>query len=351
MRETTAASVETAARLAAYGRALEAFAVGDALGMAGEFMTREDIVAGLAGRGGLVEGFVEPALSHNHGNLGRASITDDTEQNLWLLEAYSREGRVSAEISARALLSWVRETGAVEKKYIGPSSLAALRRIEDGVDPRSAGLGGRTCGAIMRTPAAALFAMARGQSLEDCVVESCLPTHNSSTALEAAMAYAFALRAAFLSPSREAGRKDVDAILAEACAGAHAGIARAPYAMCAPSIEARLFQLRRTMERIGSPGELLDFLYGVLGTGLESADVGAAVFGIFMYAKDDVWLALRMGASVGGDTDTIAALSGALCAAYAGGHNIPSPILEEALRVNNLDLMGVCRDLDSPRAG
>jgi len=64
-----------------------------------------------------------------------------------------------------------------------------------------------------------------------------------------------------------------------------------------------------------------------------------------------VWLALRMGASVGGDTDTIAALSGALCAAYAGGHNIPGPILEEALRVNNLDLMGVCRDLDSPRAG
>ncbi len=67
----------------------------------------------------------------------------------------------------------------------------------------------------------------------------------------------------------------------------------------------------------------------------------AAVFALFNFAKEDVWLAIQMGASVGGDTDTIAALAGALCAAYAGSHNIPSAVLEDVVSRNSLDLPAV----------
>ena len=43
-----------------------------------------------------------------------------------------------------------------------------------------------------------------------------------------------------------------------------------------------------------------------------------------------------MGASIGGDTDTIAALSGMLSTPYNRGHDIPEDIIEYVLKVNSL---------------
>ena len=47
------------------------------------------------------------------------------------------------------------------------------------------------------------------------------------------------------------------------------------------------------------------------------------------------------GASMGGDTDTIAALADALSTAFVGSHNIPGDILETIKHVNHLDLAGL----------
>ena len=110
---------------------LEAFSAGDALGMPTEFMTRSSI----KGRFGLVDSFIAPSESQNHPNLRRAEITDDTEQNICLMSAYARRGRINTTETATTLLTWVRESGAVEKNYIGPSSLEALKAIEKGCDP------------------------------------------------------------------------------------------------------------------------------------------------------------------------------------------------------------------------
>ena len=44
---------------------------------------------------------------------------------------------------------------------------------------------------------------------------------------------------------------------------------------------------------------------------------------------------------MGGDTDTIAALAGALSTAFVGSHNIPGDILETIKHVNHLDLAGL----------
>ena len=79
-------------------------------------------------------------------------------------------------------------------------------------------------------------------------------------------------------------------------------------------------------------------LYYVYGTGLASIDVFAAAMSIFLMKKEDVFGAICLAASLGGDTDTIGALVGALCAAYAGGHNIPESVLAPVLERNQLDL-------------
>ncbi len=336
---------------------LTAYSVGDAMGMPTEFMTREEINSSF----GLVDRLLEPGESKNHPNIPHASVTDDTEQVCALLDEYAERGRVDARDTAQRLLRWMKESGAIEKKYIGPSSKAALEAIERGEPPKNAGLGGTTCGGVMRSPAAVLFAAARLKPLAECVHACLLPTHNTQLALEPAMGYAYALQAAMRGESFET-------ILSAVETGAAEGARLAPYPQCGPSVAARVrnFIARPFMaphlQAQAAPfpgagpgaaamnaeniGAVLDFLYNVYGTTLASADVAAAALCIFLAARDDVWLAIRMGASIGGDTDTIAALAGALSAAYAMAStqrgaglplNIPDAIVREVLEKNNLD--------------
>lgn len=313
---------------------LEAFACGDALGAPTEFMTRQQIRE----QWGRVSGLIDPAQSQNHANLPYASVTDDTEQNVYLLEAYAAGGSVDVYETAQRLLDWAKTTGAEEKRYIGPSSLAALRAIREGGDPYRAGLGGTTCGGIMRTPCAVLFRPRQTEDeLEGNILRCLIPTHYTSTAMEAAGAYGFALRRALAG----AGMAE---ILSAAYDGAARLAAKAPWQTCAPSCAARIAVWERRAAGL-EEGELLDELYSLYGTGLPSADVCGAVFAIFLAAGKDVFRALCMAASVGGDTDTIAALAGGLCAAYAGGHNIPDDIVTAVARANKLDfeqLAGLC---------
>lgn len=313
---------------------LTAYSVGDAMGMPTEFMTRAEIRS----KFGMVERLLEPEESRNHPTIPKGSITDDTEQLVALLDEYAARGRVDANDTARRLLRWMRESGAIEKRYIGPSSKAALESIESGTPVEKAGLGGTTCGGVMRSPAAVLFAEAHGLPLAACVRACLVPTHFSALALGPAMAYACALRAAMRG-------EGVDRILLEAEAGEADGARLAPYPQCGPSTVARARTFgERAASFAGADTDTdvaLDFIYSVLGTTLASADVAAATLCLFIVAKTDVWLAIRMGASIGGDTDTIAALAGALCAAHALARGIeltiPEAIVLEVLARNNLD--------------
>lgn len=311
---------------------LQAYAVGDAMGMPTEFMTREAIQTRF---GALVDRLLQPSEGAHHGKLPFASVTDDTEQVCYLLRRYQASGRVDLWETAQTLQQWMAETGAVEKGYIGPSSRRALEAIRQGVPPQKAGEGGTTCGGIMRAPAAVLYRGQQdleslGQDLYNCLA----PTHNSSTALEAAGAYG----AALLRAMQGATLRD---ILDSACAFGEETKARAPYETCAPSCAVRIAYAQKLAEQAGAEA-LLDTAYHLIGTGLPSADVCFAVFAIFCHAREDVWLAIRLGASVGGDTDTIAALAGALCAAHAGGHNIPEDVLDAVLLANRSLLQGLC---------
>lgn len=308
---------------------LEAFAVGDAMGMPTEFMTREQIAKDL----GMVWDLLPSTKSLNHSDLPSGSITDDTEQNLYLLRAYCKAGKITLEQTVAALLAWIDETDAVAKKYIGPSSLQALKAIETGASPAETGKKGTTCGGLMRSLAPTLISYASRYEPAELVaaVTNCLqPTHYTSQALEAACAYAFALYSAMDGNSLEE-------IVAAALQGAKRGLQAAPYLACAASSGSRISYLLSHIQGFASDDELLNFLFAVFGTGLASVDVCGAVFGIFLYAEKDVFKAISLAASVGGDTDTIAALVGALCTAYAGKHNIPSAIVEQVRVVNNLD--------------
>ncbi len=325
---------------------LEAISVGDALGMPTEFMGRKEI----ARRFGFVDRLIEPAESKLHKNLPFASVTDDTEQVLWLLGRYLEEG-IDADVTARCLLSWVRETKADERGYIGPTSLKALAAIEAGVSPLAAGRGGNTCGGLMRTPAAVLGYAGRGgiagtaggeEGLAKAIIASCTPTHYSSAALEAAVAFGFALDAA-------AAGATMDEVMEAALRGAEVGAAETEDDFPSPSSLSRLRLLLEQAPRWKCPQEAMAFLHDTLGSGLPSWETCPAVFGIFLHAGADTWLAVRMGASLGGDTDTIAAMAGALCAAFAGEGRLPREIVTTVTEKNRLDLGATARKVAGGR--
>ena len=135
MNSSVSISSDKQARIDA---ALLSFACGDALGMATEFMTRDQIERAFPDG---VTRLLSQKDSQNHWDLTPGSVTDDTEQVAYLLERYRAKGQVTVADTVDALLVWIRETRAVEKHYIGPSSLKALTAIENGADPATAGTG------------------------------------------------------------------------------------------------------------------------------------------------------------------------------------------------------------------
>ncbi len=310
-----------------FRKVLEAFSVGDAMGMPMEFMTRERIKEEF----GIVNDLVDPRLFPVHPDLEKGRVTDDTEQVLYLLETYHSKG-VTVESTVEGLLRWMEETEAEKKGYIGPSSRNALKRILNGEDPRKAGRGGTTCGAAMRVLAPALSVKRHDlEALKNAIWASSVPTHNTNTAMEAAMALGFGYHFA-------ASGEDFEGIIEAILEGAKIGRKMADNEFVGASTGERVRYFLPRIERMKSDEEILDFVYNVVGTTMESNEVVPAAVLIFAYAKDRVWLSIRLGASVGGDTDTIAAISGSLSCLYAKDHDIPDDILEIVVQINDLDL-------------
>ena len=295
--------------------------------MATEFMTREDIERRFPD--GVLD-LLRAEDSQNHGDLTPGSVTDDTEQVAYLLKRYRDRGAVTVTDTVDALLAWVRETGAVEKHYIGPSSLKALTAIENGGDPATTGAG-TTCGGIMRTPAAVCFDPDQTMAeLRQNISTALLPTHNTSEALEAAGCYGAALLTALNGGT-------VGEVMDAAISNGPLVAALAPWQGCAASSVARIREAASWGDL--SREELFHRLYDLWGTGLPSADVCGAVFALFLAAKGSAYEAISLGASLGGDTDTIAALAGALTAAQAGMCDVPAAIWDRVRAVNG-DILG-----------
>jgi len=318
---------------------LEAFATGDAYGKVTEYCSQEEIDSHYD----RIDELLPPERSIAHQDLFWGQVTDDTEQNVYLIGEYAQSGVITARGTAMCLLRWVEETDAADK-YIGPNSLKALRSIRDGTDIDKAGVGGTTCGGMMRAPAAFLFSS--DETLARNVVACLTPTHNTSVAIEAAMCYAYALNAAQKGLS-------VPQILDMACEGADIGRqygSKKRVAGVAPSCRERIRFLTRALPALTDEKALKRFLYYVLGATLASCDVCACVFALFMYSGRDVRLAIRLAAELGGDTDTIACLAAGLCTLYSGGHNIDRDTVALVERANHLDFDALAGQVMTGRA-
>ena len=291
------------------------FACGDAVGKATEFMTPQDIES----RFGRINGLPDISKSITHSDLPLYAVTDDTEQNLWLLRRYLKDKAVTIENTVDELLKWIDGTDAIKKHYIGPSSLKALQGIKNGEDPLKAGINGTTCGGIMRVPAAVFAARILNLDLDTCIYNALVCTHNNSIALESAYAYAYALSYALDNPG--CPNKN---LLGKAKEGCTVGLSKAPWISAGASLLDRLIFLEQMDLRRYEEQAFKSFIYGVLGTGLPSYETASAVFALLLYTDDPV-KTMFLSAELGGDTDTI----GALACSLSGVRNLEAEMPEE----------------------
>ena len=97
--------------------------------------------------------------------------------------------------------------------------------------------------------------------------------------------------------------------------------------------------------------DVIDIVYRLVGTSLASQESVPAAFAVFAAFADDPWLVCRVGASVGGDCDTIAAMAGAMVGAQHGGIGFPAQARELVDTVNDLRLGEIASALCALRAG
>ena len=300
----------------AYGT-LAGLALGDALGMPTQAMSPEQIRAVYGRITGLVDGDASQPYAPG---MPAGSVTDDTEQALLVASLLVRgrgssSGRVALDAGefAHALLAW--EDSMIERgslDLLGPSTKAALERVRAGEDPLSVGGAGTTNGAAMRvTPIGIAMSTEDPQAFADAVWSSCQVTHATRQGFQSAALVAAAVSMGIDTPRSAAS--DMTALLWKAVSYVDSLPERGAWTPDPDVVAAT----RRAMQLVANPASSsLECLVEQVGTSVASAQAIPMAFALL--ARDPSPQALLDAANLGGDTDTIGAIAGAILGAALG---------------------------------
>ncbi|OPF81118.1 ADP-ribosylglycohydrolase [Streptomyces antioxidans] len=321
--------------------ALYGLAMGDALGMPTQIMSRRSIVA----RFGTVTDF-EPGPEDNPVSAGMpaGSVTDDTDQAVIVGGLLTGSGgRIEPLRLAQELLEWERAMKAKGSfDLLGPSTKAALEAVSRGVPPEEAGKSGATNGAAMRiTPVGVAFPDTPLEPFLDRVAEACQVTHDTSIGIASAAAVAAAV-------SRGVDGGDLEDAIGAAITVAAAGAERGHWvagADIATRIGWAVDLVRGLPER-----QALDRVCDLVGTSVASQESVPAAFAVLALAEGEPWRACLLAANLGGDCDTIGAIAGAIAGAVGGASALPDDALATLRSVNDLHLEPLAKALLALRA-
>ena len=321
--------------MTALNRALGAFyglALGDALGMPTQSLSRAEIKARFGAITDLQDAGPDQPIA---ANMPKGSITDDTEQAMLVGQLLiDGKGWIDPLVLARRLIEW--EAGMQAKgsqDLLGPSTKRAIEMILAGHSPEEAGRYGTTNGAAMRiTPVGIAADVADPQRFVKAVVQACQVTHNTTLGISSAAAVAAVV---------SAGINGMD--LGEALnLGQHiAEQAESHGHWVAGARIASRINWARSISVDVDKALLADLLYDVIGTSVASQESVVVAFALAQHVaigKMNAFEAVCMAAGLGGDTDTIAAILGAMLGACLGLESWPVAMIDRVKVVNHLEL-------------
>jgi ADP-ribosylglycohydrolase len=307
--------------------ALFGLAIGDALGMPTQQLSRQAV----AQRWGAITTFETPDPAHPlaHG-LRAGSITDDTELALLLARhLITRQGLVDPRRFAAELVEWeesMRARGS--RDLLGPSTKSAVEAVVAGTPVTESGRFGTTNGAAMRVaPVGIANDFGSIPRLVDAVVAASAVTHNTGVAIAGAASVAAAISAGIDGATfAQAAGVAVDA--------AGEGASRGHWV--AGGDVARRIGVALELGSTDDVARGERDIYEVIGTSLATQESVPAAFGLLAVHDGDPWLACLAAASLGGDSDTIGAMAGAIGGAVRGVDAFPRHARQTVLEVNGI---------------
>jgi ADP-ribosylglycohydrolase len=192
------------------------------------------------------------------------------------------------------------------------------------------GRSGATNGAAMRIAPVGLVATADDLvALVDLVVEASRLTHYTSVAIAGAAAVAAAV-------SGGIGGASVTDAMALAISAAELGQVRGQW-VAGAAIPRRIAWAVDLVDPHDHDRSVRDVVE-LIGTSIATQESVPAAFAILALHPDDPWQACLTAASLGGDSDTIAAITGAIAGACHGVDRWPQEAVQTVREINNLDL-------------
>lgn len=283
----------------AFEGCLVGLAVGDALGMPVEGMPPWEIKK----RFGQIKGFM-PAPQRG---LEAGQFTDDTQMMLIHAESIVTQGNVDPQDLARRFVRWL---SSGEPRGIGRSTFRAIRRLMQGASWQESGETGTFAagnGVAMRIAPIGLLNAWTPQRLREDVEKAGIITHRHPESLKGGLAVAYAVSRLVFHPTLDSFIEDVCKFIGPCLVESN---------------------LRRAARLLGDNIPTEEALR-ILGTTGYVVHTVAAAFFCFLKSPDD-FAASTISAVMGGyDTDTTAAVAGALSGAYNGIKAIPDRWVQE----------------------
>lgn len=270
-------------------------AVGDALGFPVEGFSLGSI------RGKYGPAGVQDFVAGRGGPPG--SYSDDTQLSLAVARALLAAGRRSIEefkeVICREFVAWYRSP---ERRGAGLTTLAACANLARGVPWSESGIReSKGCGAAMRVAPIGLYCYRDPEQLRHLAELSALVTHAHPTGVAAAVVNAYAVaRAVEKAPLT----KLLDELLP----------------LATPLSDELAGALAKVRECEGMEPPLAFARFGETGSAEEV--LASAVF-CFLRTPGDFRTTVLAAANSNGDSDSIAAMAGALSGAYNGARAIP----------------------------
>lgn len=331
--------------------ALAGLALGDALGMPTQALSPASITRLY----GAVTGLVDASPEQPYAPLAPAgSVTDDTEQ-AWLLAEQLLDpspdsggaGHIEPRALAQALMNWEEDMidrGSLD--LLGPSTKAALEELRAGAEPGTTGRTGTTNGAAMRvTPVGIAYTTGAPAAWEplfgtgghacltafgQAVRESCLVTHNTIQGFQAA-----GLVAAAVSHGIDGADTLTAVHLAQATVASLP--AQGTWAPNASVLAVASSAVEYAADHAGDDASFLMWVRDHVGTCVESTESIPTALALAVRYRHRPWEGLLAAANLGGDTDTIGAITGAILGATHGVRAFPAQALARVQAVSDLD--------------
>ncbi|NYF28084.1 ADP-ribosylglycohydrolase family protein [Microbacterium sp. JAI119] len=316
---------------------LAATLLGDALGSVTEQLT----VRQVRERYGRVTTLLAPAEGTFADGREPGELTDDGLLTLSVLRQLAAgSGEIEPIDVARLLLEWASDPELLSR-FAGPSSRKAIHLLRGGATPSEAGAPDPLTNDLRTSNGAAMKVAPAGWAFPGDLVGAartatkiCVTTHNSDIAYAGAAAVAGAVSAATSSSSTtEIAHAAVTAArIGYDFARVHA------IEVPGPSITTRI-ELACDIATAGSAIEVrIRRLGEIFGSGLPITEAVPMAIGMFVAMPDEPLDLLLKIVNLGGDSDTVAAIAGAISGTYQGFDALPADMVRTLEAANHIDI-------------